>query len=130
MLFPSHLCPLSPYCHLRMSELNRSRVHESFGRYFSNNMKWNNHVEYIIKKACKRIVIIRNLRRANCPTGLMIRCYIAFIRSLLTFVSHVVVTYRIIYLKRCYVSKVAHSKSLECHPIYLSPFLPLVFTFV
>ena len=60
-------------------------MHEILGIIFSNDISWNRHIEYIIKKVCKRIFIIRNLRRANCPTRLMIRCYIAFIRSLLTY---------------------------------------------
>lgn len=55
------------------------------GVCFSRDLKWNLHVDRIIKKACKRIFIIRNLRRSNCPKNLMLRCYIGFIRSVLLY---------------------------------------------
>lgn len=61
---------------------------ESFsylGVIFSSNMKWNDHVNFIVKKASRRIFIIRNLRRSGCCKILLLRCYVAFIRSVLAY---------------------------------------------
>ena len=55
------------------------------GVIFASNLKWNLQVQHIIKKASKRIFIIRNLRRAGCSVDVMITSYIAFIRSILTY---------------------------------------------
>ena len=55
------------------------------GVIFSCDLKWNLHFEAIIKKASKRMSILRNLRRAGCPQNLMFSSYVAFIRSLILF---------------------------------------------
>ena len=55
------------------------------GVTFSNNFKWNTHFEKIIKKSSRRLFILRNLRRSHCPPHLMFQCYVAFIRSVLTY---------------------------------------------
>ena len=51
----------------------------------SADLKWNKHIGYIVSKASKRVFIIRNLRKAGCPPELIIRCYTALIRSVLTY---------------------------------------------
>ena len=48
-------------------------------------MKWNRHIDYCVSKASKRVFIVRNLRKAGCPPELLVRCYTAFIRSLLSY---------------------------------------------
>ena len=55
------------------------------GVTFSNNLKWSRHFDLITQKVTKRVYIIRNLRRAGCNSKLMIRCYNAFLRSLLLY---------------------------------------------
>lgn len=55
------------------------------GVQLSKNLKWNIHINNVIKKASKRLFVLRNLRRASCPPDLMIRCYEAFVRSLLLY---------------------------------------------
>ncbi|MEL7309671.1 MAG: reverse transcriptase domain-containing protein, partial [Pseudomonadota bacterium] len=55
------------------------------GVVFSNDLKWNLHVDTVIKKACKRIYIIRNLRRSGVSKELMIMSYVVFIRSVLLY---------------------------------------------
>jgi len=55
------------------------------GVTFSNDFKWNLHFQNLIKKASKRLFLIRNLRRARCPPHLLFRCYSSFIRSLLLY---------------------------------------------
>ena len=72
--------------HTSAHELLRKVEHFTFlGVTFSNNMKWNLHVSHIVKKASKRIFIIRSLRRCGCPVKLMMMSYFAFIRSVLTY---------------------------------------------
>lgn len=55
------------------------------GVTFCTDLKWNSHVHNIICKASKRIFIIRNLKRAGCPSDLIFRAYVAFIRSVLLY---------------------------------------------
>ena len=55
------------------------------GVTLSHDMKWNSHVDKIVKKACKRLFILINLRRSACPKHLIFRSYAAFIRSVLVY---------------------------------------------
>ena len=55
------------------------------GVTFSNDMKWNLHIESIVKRARRRFYAIYHLRRSDCPTTLMFRFYVSFIRSVLLF---------------------------------------------
>ena len=47
--------------------------------------RWNSHVENIIKKANKRLYLIRNLKRAACPSSAMLLAYNSVIRPLLLY---------------------------------------------
>lgn len=55
------------------------------GVTFSSDLKWNFHFESAVRKACKRIFIIRNLCRSGCPADLVFKCYTAFLRSVFLF---------------------------------------------
>lgn len=55
------------------------------GVRFSDNFKWNVHVQNIIKKASRRIFLIRNLKQAGCSSSVMYSAYVAFIRSVLLY---------------------------------------------
>ena len=55
------------------------------GLILSCDMKWNKHVSCIVKKASRRVFIIRNLKRAGCSVDLLYKSYVAFIRSILTY---------------------------------------------
>ena len=50
-----------------------------------NNLKWNNHIEFIVTKAFKRLHILRVLRRGGVEINDVITIYIALIRSLLEY---------------------------------------------
>ncbi len=61
---------------------------ESFcylGVSMSSDLKWNSHVDKIVKKASRRIFLLRNLRRGNCSSHLLFLSYISFIRSILVY---------------------------------------------
>lgn len=55
------------------------------GIIFSSDRKWSLHFDKCIMKACKRLFIIRNLRRSGCPEKLMFAASSAFTRSLLLY---------------------------------------------
>lgn len=55
------------------------------GVTFSSSLKWNCHLQEVIRKASQRIFIVRNLKRSDCPSQLIFRAYVAFIRSLLLY---------------------------------------------
>jgi hypothetical protein len=55
------------------------------GVTFSSNLKWNDHISKSLCKASKRIFLLRNLRRAGCPPGLIFKAYTAFIRPILLY---------------------------------------------
>jgi len=45
-----------------------------------NDLKWNSHVDYIIKKACKKLYSLRVLRRARVSQPNMLRIYLGSVR--------------------------------------------------
>ena len=53
------------------------------GVTISNDMRWNDHVANVIKRASKRMYVLRNLKKSSCPVGVMKMVYIAFIRTIL-----------------------------------------------
>ncbi len=55
------------------------------GVTFSDNCKWNIHVTNVVRKASRRIFIIRNLKRSGCPPNTLFLAYTAFIRSVLLY---------------------------------------------
>ena len=59
--------------------------HKLLGVTFSTNLSWNSHVSDVVSKCYRRFFILRNLRRAGCPSHVIKKCYIAFIRAILTY---------------------------------------------
>jgi len=55
------------------------------GVTFSSNLKWNTHLNDVIRKASQRIFILRNLKRSSCPPKLIFNSYVVFIRSVLLY---------------------------------------------
>jgi len=55
------------------------------GVIFSSNMTWNLHFDRVVRKASKRIYLMYNLVRAGCPSELLIRAYVAYIRSIMLY---------------------------------------------
>ncbi len=59
---------------------------ESFkflGTTISQHLKWDNHIEFIVKKAQQRLYFLRQLRKFNLPQELLIQFYSAIIESVL-----------------------------------------------
>ena len=55
------------------------------GVMLSSDMKWASHIDFIVKKASRRMFLLLNLRRANSPPDVIFKAYCAFIRSLLLY---------------------------------------------
>ena len=45
------------------------------GVIFSEDLKWNDRVDYMVKKSAKRLYMIRLLKRARCDTKTLISVY-------------------------------------------------------
>ncbi len=59
---------------------------ESFrflGTTISQDLKWDNHIESMVKKAQQRLYFLRKLRKFNLPHELLIQLYSAIIESVL-----------------------------------------------
>ncbi len=59
---------------------------ESFrflGTTISQDLKWDNHIDSIVKKAQQRLYFLRQLRKFNLPQELLIQSYSAIIESVL-----------------------------------------------
>ena len=55
------------------------------GVTLSSSLTWNSNIRRVVSKASQRICIIRNLKRCDCPTDLMVKAYMAFVRSVLLY---------------------------------------------
>ena len=59
------------------------------GVIFSEDLKWNDHVDYMVKKSAKRLYMIRLLKRARCDTKTLISVYFSCIRPILEYCAQV-----------------------------------------
>ena len=78
-----HLLPISindPLSSSGSSCLQQVDALRFLGINFPNDLKWNVHFDNIAKKAFKRLLVIRNLRRAKCPPNQLLQSYAASIR--------------------------------------------------
>ena len=55
------------------------------GVFIDSDFRWNSHVDYIHKKACKRLYSLRILRRAGVDQASMLKVYTSSVRSLLEY---------------------------------------------
>jgi hypothetical protein len=58
---------------------------KSLGVIFSNDLRWEAHLQQVIRRASKRIFAIRNLRRSGCDSQVLLKVYRATIQSLLIY---------------------------------------------
>ena len=63
------------------------KSHKLLGVWHQNNLKWNFHVEIIVKKANKCLYSLRECRRANLPLEVGITCYDPRIRPILEYAA-------------------------------------------
>ena len=70
--------------------MDRVPVYKLLGVYISNDLRWNYHIEFILKKASKRLFSLRALRKAGVPSKLIrLKDYLTTIRSILEYGAQV-----------------------------------------
>ena len=67
------------------TSLETINSHKLLGLHIQNDLKWNEHVDIITKKAAKRLYIIRTLKRSGVPDDDLISIYTSLIRSILDY---------------------------------------------
>ncbi len=55
------------------------------GVYLNEDLSWNTHIDYIFKKACKRLYSLRILRRAGVASSSILKVYLTIIRPVLEY---------------------------------------------
>jgi len=60
-------------------------IYKIFGVIMDNDLKWNSHVDYIIKKTCKKSFSSRVLRKARVSQPNMLRIYLGSVRPVLEY---------------------------------------------
>ena len=71
--------------HLSDIPLKRVDNLNILGCILSRDLRWNSYVDFIIKKASKRIFLIVHLKRSGCPNALIWKAYVVFIRPILLY---------------------------------------------
>ena len=59
------------------------------GVVFSCDLKWNDHVTYIVKKSSKRLYMLRILKRARADSKTLVTVYVTCVRSILEYCAQV-----------------------------------------
>ena len=65
--------------------VNSVNTYKILGVIMHNDLKWNSHVDYITKKACKKLYSLRVLRRASVSQSNMLRIYLGSVRPVLEY---------------------------------------------
>jgi hypothetical protein len=65
--------------------VERVTNYKLLGVQLSGNLKWNKHVDYIYKKACKKLYSLRVLRRAGDEQRNILKVYLTTIRPVLEY---------------------------------------------
>ncbi len=79
----THPSPRSPPLTIMNSTVTAVESFMFLGTSISENLKWDNHIDSIEKKAQQRLYFLRQLRKLNLPQELLIQFYSAIIESVL-----------------------------------------------
>ena len=55
------------------------------GISFTNDLKWNTHINNVVSKASRRLFVLYNLVRASCHPSLLMKVYYACLRSIMLY---------------------------------------------
>ena len=77
--------PEPPRLHIGNEPIERVNVFKLLGVSIQNNLKWNAHVEEIIKKANKRLFHLRECRKSKLPVEIGIITYQSKVRPILEY---------------------------------------------
>ncbi|CAB4004215.1 RNA-directed DNA polymerase from mobile element jockey [Paramuricea clavata] len=112
--------------HINDQQLELVTSFKILGLTINNHFKWNDNVAIIVKKASKRLYILRVLRRSGIPSADLLSIYNALIRSVLEYACAVWHTSLPLYLSNKIerVQKRALRILIMRGPIYQSLFSP------
>ncbi len=65
--------------------IERVATYKSLGVILSSDLKWNSHIEYIVKKANKKLYPLRVLRRAGVDQKNLLKVYLCSVRPVLEY---------------------------------------------
>ena len=71
------------------SVVKRVNSYKILGIHVTNDLSWNKHIDYVFKKAKKRLYALRLLARSKVPAEDLIAIYCALVRSILEYGSPV-----------------------------------------
>ena len=81
-------CPFPPAPLMVGSSLiEKVSCYKLLGVHLSDNLTWNEHVTYIVKKGSKRLFAIRALKKCRLTDRQLILVYCSIIRSVLEYAS-------------------------------------------
>ena len=67
--------------------IERVNSHKLLGVWPQENLKWNSHVEAVVKKANKRLFCLRECRRASLPYEVSLTYYRTKLRPILEYTA-------------------------------------------
>ena len=67
------------------AEIERVEKFKLLGVYFSSDLSWTVHVDYIVSKALRRLFVVCQLVNARVPTKDIVEIYCAIVRSVLEY---------------------------------------------
>ena len=65
--------------------IERVTSYKILGVFKDSDLKWNSHVEYILKKACNKMYSLRVLRRADVNYANILKVYLTKLRQVLEY---------------------------------------------
>ena len=81
--------PEPPALHLNDANIEKVKTFKLLGTWLQDDLKWNQHIEEITRKASKRLFCPRECRRAHLPAAVSLTIYTTKIRPLLEYASPV-----------------------------------------
>ena len=66
-------------------EIEHVTNYKLLGVHLNKDLSWNTHLDYIFKKACKRLYSLRILRRAGVGSLSILKVYLTIIRPILEY---------------------------------------------
>ena len=71
------------------TEVVRVQQNKLFGVMLSNDLKWQEHVDYVCAKGSQRLYFVRMLKRARVGPKDIVRIYVSLVRSVLEYACQV-----------------------------------------
>ena len=86
--FSRNPCSIDPIS-MNTNEIEREKSTKLLGLIINDKLTWHDHIDYICKKAAKRLYFLRLLKRANIQPLEIVHVYCSTIRSILEYACEV-----------------------------------------